>query len=138
MIQFDFSLDVISQVINELDRAEKYIRIAIFQLHNQAIFDVLNKKLAQGISVEIFTLPYDSIHDDVRTRVTYQYQSVRPELKAGIPDRSAGIEGLVEFVDDRLPAEPAHCQQCQAESHPERRPAKIASFVAIKQGKQNH
>lgn len=74
MIDFDFSMNVIPRVINELDEAEQYIRIAIFQLHNHEVFDILVKKLDQGLKVEILTLPYDSVNDDIRTRVIQQFQ----------------------------------------------------------------
>lgn len=76
MIDFDLSLDVIPRVINELDEAEQYIKIAIFQLHNHRVFDILRKKLDQGLKVEILTLPYDSIHEDIQMRVRQQFQTL--------------------------------------------------------------
>jgi len=69
MVTFDFGKNVIETVIAELDDANEYIRIAVFQLHNPKIFDILFSKLDQGKKIEIFTLPEDSINDDVRERV---------------------------------------------------------------------
>ncbi len=74
MVNFDFGMDVVDRVINELNKAEKYIRIAIFQLHNQQVFEALNLKLKSGVEVEIFTLPYDSINEDVQERVINQFK----------------------------------------------------------------
>lgn len=68
-INFDFSINVIPSIIKEIYSAEKYVRIAIFQLHNKAVIDSLNKKLAEGLKIEIFTLPFDSINRDIRSRV---------------------------------------------------------------------
>lgn len=77
MVYFDFGMDVVDRMINELIKAEKYIRIAIFQLHNQQVFEVLNLKLKSGVEVEIFTLPYDSINEDVQERVINQFESLQ-------------------------------------------------------------
>ena len=77
MVYFDFGMDVVDRVINEFNKAEKYIRIAIFQLHNQQVFEVLNQKLQSGVEVEIFTLPYDSINEDVQKRVINQFKSLQ-------------------------------------------------------------
>lgn len=73
---FEFSQNVIPYVINELEEAEQYIRIAIFQLHHHGVFEILNQKLSQGLKVEILTLPYDSIDLDVREQVTQQFQEL--------------------------------------------------------------
>ena len=64
MLYFDFSMNVIERTIQEINDAEKIIRIALFQLHNRQVFDVLNQKLKSGVNVEIFTLPFDSINKD--------------------------------------------------------------------------
>ena len=77
MVDFDFSFNVIKKVKEELINANEYIRIAIFQLHNKEIFDILNEKLLNDVRVEIFTLPYDSINEDVRERVTQQFEQLR-------------------------------------------------------------
>lgn len=76
MIDFYFSSNALRQVNNELASAEEYIRIAIFQLHNQEVFNILNEKLSGGVKVEIFTLPYDSINEDIRNRVTNQFKQL--------------------------------------------------------------
>lgn len=76
---FIFSEAVIPAVIEELSRATAYIRIAIFQLHHAAIFDALHRKLKEGVRVEVFTLPYDSINADVQAAVVERFES----LKAG-------------------------------------------------------
>ena len=72
MIIFDLSMNVIDQVMREIDDAEEFIRIAIFQIHNQQLFDALKNKVYQGLNVEIFTLPLESIHENVRARVSQQ------------------------------------------------------------------
>ena len=61
---FDFSQNIINTVIKELLNAEKFIHIAIFQIHRKEIFETLQSKLKQGVEVEIFTLPYESIHGE--------------------------------------------------------------------------
>lgn len=73
---FEFNNNVIDRVVSELDSADDYIRIAVFQIHNQQIFNVLERKLNEGVRVEIFTLPYDSINDDVRDEVTAMFQRI--------------------------------------------------------------
>jgi hypothetical protein len=76
---FDFSKDVMPKMIEEIGLAEKYIRIAVFQMHNSALFSVLRQKLQQGLSVEIFTLPYDSINDDVRQEVESKFLALETD-----------------------------------------------------------
>jgi hypothetical protein len=61
MKYFDFSTEVTSVVVKELNEAKKSIRIAVFQLHNPVIFNALKNKMKEGVKVEILTLPYDSI-----------------------------------------------------------------------------
>jgi len=73
---FKLNTDVIDHVIGVLQDAEEFIRIAVFQLHNKKIFDALNKKLKDGVRVEIFTLPYDSINEDIRAEVTKLFQDL--------------------------------------------------------------
>jgi len=69
MAKFEFSTNVIPLAITELSRAQKFAKIAIFQIHAKEVFDVLKQKLKQGIAVEIITLPFDSINSDVREEV---------------------------------------------------------------------
>lgn len=66
---FKFNKEILSEVIAEIRSAKKFIKIAIFQLHNQTIFEELNKKISESVKVHIVTLPYDSINDDVREKV---------------------------------------------------------------------
>lgn len=68
-ITFDFSTNVIPLIIKEIDSAEKYVRIAIFQLHNEGVIRALNEKLKQGIKIEVLSLPYDSINRDIRSKI---------------------------------------------------------------------
>jgi len=101
MVFFDFGINTIEQVVDELSQAEKYIRIAVFQLHNQRIFDVLQKKLAEGLNIEIFTLPYDSINQDVQERVKSQFIKLRTagavlyfcRWNIGTPERTTTADG---------------------------------------------
>jgi hypothetical protein len=67
-INFDFSTDVIPLIIKEINSANVYIRIAIFQLHDEDVIKALSQKLPH-VRVEIFTLPYDSINSDIRPKV---------------------------------------------------------------------
>lgn len=76
MKYFEFSTNVINRVIEELEDAEEFIRIAVFQLHNKDVFDVLNRKLQDGVDVDIFTLPYDSINKDIQEEVTQQFKEL--------------------------------------------------------------
>lgn len=73
-IIFEFSDDIISTVVAEISRARKFIKIAIFQLHNVNVFNALNAKVQKGVKVEIFTLPYDSINIDIQEEVTNQFK----------------------------------------------------------------
>ncbi len=76
MKTFEFSPNVITKIISELQDAEEYIRIAVFQIHNREIFNVLNNKLGEGVRVEIITLPYDSINEDIQAEVTGMFQNI--------------------------------------------------------------
>lgn len=73
---FEFSTDVINKIVSELNDAEEFIRIAVFQIHNQEIFNILNNKLNDGVRVEIVTLPYDSINEDIQVEVTNLFQNI--------------------------------------------------------------
>jgi hypothetical protein len=101
MIYFNFGLEVINDVIRELEKAEKYIKIAIFQLHNLKVFDVLSQRLKSGVAVEIFTLPYDSINEDIQNEVKNRFitlQELGAELhfckwNIGDPERTSTAVG---------------------------------------------
>jgi len=73
---FEFSKNITGKVISELQEAGRFIKIAVFQLHNPDIFKVLDDKLREGIKVEIFTLPYDSIHGEIRDEVSRLFQDI--------------------------------------------------------------
>jgi len=66
---FEFSTSVVSKVLEELEKAEEFIKIAVFQIHLESLFDLLEQKVNQGIEVDIFTLPYDSINESVSESV---------------------------------------------------------------------
>ena len=74
MKTFLFNKKIIDQVIYEIDRAESYIKIAVFQIHNKKIFDALNERLKNKVKVEIITLPYDSINKDVMEEVVKRFE----------------------------------------------------------------
>ena len=66
---FDFSTDAVQLIAKEIASAKKYVRIAMFQIHREDIFKTLTDLLANKVRVEVLTLPYDSINDDVRPQV---------------------------------------------------------------------
>ena len=72
---FEFSNKVVEKIRKEMEKAEEYIRIAIFQIHREEIFQTLKLKLNQGINIEIFTLPYDSIFKDVE-KITNNFKEL--------------------------------------------------------------
>ena len=98
---FEFSRNIIDKIINELRDAEEFIRIAIFQLHDQRIFTLLNEKLSEGVRIEIFTLPYDSINKDSRAKVTELFNNLKRagatlhfcKWNVGDPERTATAIG---------------------------------------------
>jgi len=73
---FEFNKNINSKVIDELREAEEFIKIAVFQLHNADIFKVLEEKLEENVKIEIFTLPYGSIYEDVQDEVTRLFQNI--------------------------------------------------------------
>lgn len=74
---FLFSTDVVDRVIEEIDKAGSYLRIAVFQIHRKTVFDSIKKALKRGVKVEILTLPYDSINDDIRQRVSQNIEDIK-------------------------------------------------------------
>lgn len=101
MSEFELSTNVISRVINELGRAEKFIRIAMFQIHNEDVFKTISKKLEEGVDVEVFTLPYDSINDNVQTEVIQCFKKIEKQgailhfckWNVGDPERTTTASG---------------------------------------------
>ncbi|HAF62435.1 MAG TPA: hypothetical protein DCK95_08925 [Anaerolineaceae bacterium] len=77
MLYFEFSNTVIERTIKELKQANRFIRIAMFQIHNKDIFEILQRKLYDGVAIEIITLPYDSINEVVRKQVIDQFESLK-------------------------------------------------------------
>lgn len=76
-MEFMFSLNVIDRVIKEIEHAKKYIRIAVFQIHNDSVYDAIEYALTNGVVVEIFTLPYDSINEDIRDKVRARIEKIK-------------------------------------------------------------
>lgn len=66
---FEFSTDAVPLIIKEITSAKKYVRIAMFQIHREEVFNTLTDLLANNVQVEVLTLPYDSINDDLRPQV---------------------------------------------------------------------
>ena len=79
-MEFEFGLDVIDRVVKEVEDAKKYIKIAVFQIHNESIYVALEHALTRGIVVEIFTLPYDSINKNIRDTVTDRIERIKPQI----------------------------------------------------------
>jgi len=77
MLDFVFSNTVIERTIEEIKQANKFIRIAMFQIHSKDFFEILQKKLSDGVEVEIITLPYDSINEVIQKRVINQFETLQ-------------------------------------------------------------
>jgi phosphatidylserine/phosphatidylglycerophosphate/cardiolipin synthase-like enzyme len=75
--KFEFSSNVTESILYELERAEVFIKIAMFQIHRSEIFEVLKKKLIQGVKIEMITLPYDSIKKKIRKDVQERFEDLR-------------------------------------------------------------
>ncbi len=73
---FDFSNEVVPLIRKEIASAEKYVRIAMFQIHREDVFNSLEKLLANKVKVEILTLPYDSINADVKPQVVSRFEDL--------------------------------------------------------------
>ena len=76
MVTFEFSKKIVPRVIEEISKAKEFIKIAVFQIHHKSLFDKLLDKLEKGIDVEIFTLPYDSINENVKDEVVSYFKNV--------------------------------------------------------------
>ncbi len=76
-IIFDFSTNAVPKIIQQFEAAEDFIKIAMFQIHHNDIFNILNRKLDEGVKVEILTLPYDSINLDVKTEVEARFERLK-------------------------------------------------------------
>ncbi|MBN2115510.1 MAG: phospholipase D family protein [Anaerolineales bacterium] len=79
MNYFEFSTTVIDKVIAELEKAQAFIKIAVFQMHDPRLFELLKAKSGRGVRVELFTLPYDSINASVHDEVTGLFENLRED-----------------------------------------------------------
>ena len=76
-MEFTFGMDIIERVIREIKEAEEYVTIAVFQIHNDKIYDALEEALNRNVKVMVFTLPYDSINRDIRDKVTSRIEKLK-------------------------------------------------------------
>lgn len=76
-MEFIFNTDVIERVVQKIKEAKEYVRIAIFQIHNETVYDALEHVLVNGITVEILTLPYDSINKNIRESVKTRIERIK-------------------------------------------------------------
>ncbi len=76
-MDFTFDMDVIKNVVEEIKKAKIYIKIAIFQIHNYDIYDSLEFALKNNVDVEIFTLPFDSINENIRNKVKSRIEKIK-------------------------------------------------------------
>jgi phosphatidylserine/phosphatidylglycerophosphate/cardiolipin synthase-like enzyme len=76
-MEFTFGIDIIDRVVREIKEAKKYVRIAVFQIHNESIYDALDHVLRKDVVVEVFTLPYDSINEDIRDKVKNRIERIK-------------------------------------------------------------
>jgi phosphatidylserine/phosphatidylglycerophosphate/cardiolipin synthase-like enzyme len=73
---FEFNTNAIPLIIKEIALAKKYVRIAMFQIHREEVFNTLTDLLVNKVQVEILTLPYDSINEDVRPQVEARFREL--------------------------------------------------------------
>ncbi|HDP68580.1 MAG TPA: hypothetical protein ENN20_08795 [Candidatus Marinimicrobia bacterium] len=73
---FKFGNEVVTRVLEKLEDSEDFIKIAVFQIHLDRLFNLLERKLNQGITVEILPLPYDSINDSVSVEVIRRFEKL--------------------------------------------------------------
>lgn len=76
-MDFTFDMGVIKKVAEEIRKAKKYVKIAIFQIHNEDIYNSLEMVLKNNVNVEIFTLPYDSINEKIRDKVKSRMEKIK-------------------------------------------------------------
>ena len=76
-MEFMFNMDIIETVVQKIKEAKEYVRISIFQIHNDAVYDAIEYVLGNGISAEILTLPYNSINVKVREKVKKRIESIK-------------------------------------------------------------
>ncbi len=61
--KFEFGNNIIKGIVHELDKAESYIKIVVFQLQNTEIIEKLIKKAKKGIKIKILMPPKESIFE---------------------------------------------------------------------------
>lgn len=101
MLKFEFSNKVVPHILQQLLMASQYIRIAMFQIHQEEVFSLLKEKLKKGTMVEIITLPYDSINPDVQTKVSTLFEKLKSngatlhfcKWNVGDPERTSTAVG---------------------------------------------
>ena len=76
MIRFEYSTKIVDNVLCELERAKKYIRIAMFQIHRNDVFDLLESKLKEGVKIEVFTLPHESVKPKIFESVKKNFEKI--------------------------------------------------------------
>jgi len=76
-MEFILGINVIDKVVEEIKKAEKYVKIAVFQIHNGSVYDALDYALEKDVAVEVFTLPYDSINADIREKVKNRIEKIQ-------------------------------------------------------------
>jgi len=76
-MEFILGINVIDKVVEEIKKAEKYVKIAVFQIHNGSVYDALDYALQKHVAVEVFTLPYDSINADIREKVKNRIERIQ-------------------------------------------------------------
>ena len=73
---FNFSKNAVDLIIKEIHNANEFIYIALFQIHNKKIFDILLERLSKGVQVRVLTLPLDSIKDKIRAEVEGYFKEI--------------------------------------------------------------
>ena len=76
MIYFEYNTSVVDKVIEELQNAEEYIRIAMFQIHRSDVFELLEKKLKEGVKIEVFTLPPETVKKKIEKIVRKNFENI--------------------------------------------------------------
>lgn len=94
------------KVLEEIRKAEKFIKIAMFQIHSNALFSLLNEKVKCNVKVEIITLPYTSVKERFRQNVKENFELLKSlganvyfnKWNIGDPGRTTtAVEGWYSF-----------------------------------------
>jgi len=80
MKQFYFENKLNQKIIDCLGSAKRFIKIAVFQIHSEKVFQLLIQKAKSGVEVEIITLPVDSVDENEREMVRQYFGALE---KAG-------------------------------------------------------